>query len=125
MIKMIKKVIIATHYFSPGTSQGFRDYCQRKKLDYLYIQQPLFGNVLTWSFGVFNTFWQVVKSNKKYDFYMGSNSLNAFVGVILKKLKKVKKVAYFTPDWSEKRFKNKLLNNFYHWLDYFCVKHAD
>ncbi len=56
---------------------------------------------------------------------MGSNRLNAIIGIVLKKIGVVKEVIYFSPDWSEKRFKNTFLNFIFQKLDYFCVKYAD
>jgi len=122
---MFRSVVIATHVFSPGTSQALRDYLLREGKDVLFIGHPLFGNVFTWTLGAFDTIGQVVKANKKFDLYVGSNNLNAFVGIILRKIRLVKKVIFFTPDYSRQRFKNKLLNNFYRWLDYYCLKNAD
>jgi len=122
---MIRTVIIASHTFAFGTSQGFYDYCKRKRFDVIFIGHPLFGNVFTWLFGAVDTLLQVVKTGKSYDLYVGSNNLNASVGLILKTLGKVKRVVYFSPDWVLDRFGNLLLNRVYHWLDYICVKNCD
>jgi len=124
-LRNINSVIIATHVFSPGTSQALRDYLLRNKVNVLFIGHSLFSNVFTWALGVLDTIWQVIKTGKKFDLYVGSNNLNAFVGIILRRTRLVKKVIFFTPDYSHQRFKNKLLNNFYHWLDYYCLKNAD
>jgi glycosyltransferase involved in cell wall biosynthesis len=121
----IHSIIIATHSFSPGTSQGLRDYCRRRKLPYLYIEHPLFGNLFSWAIGLFDTLLKVILTGKKYDLYVGSNRLNAFAGIILKKLGRVNKTVYFSPDWSKNRFNNRLLNYFFQKLDYFCVKYSD
>ncbi|OGK26072.1 hypothetical protein A2954_02795 [Candidatus Roizmanbacteria bacterium RIFCSPLOWO2_01_FULL_37_12] len=122
---MKKRVVIATHVFSPGTSQAFYKYCQRKKFNAIFIQHPLFGNIFSWFWGAVDTFWQVFRQGKKYDLFFGSNRLNTAVGIMLKKAGRAKKVIYFSPDWSQKRFKNNLLNYFFQKLDYFCVKYAD
>lgn len=122
---MIKKVVISTHSYAPGTSQAFRDYCQRKKMKVLFIEHPLETNLLTWGLGALDTLWQVVRESTKFDLYFGSNNLNTFIGLICRKLGRVKKVVYFTVDWSPQRFKSRLLNQLYHYLDYFCVKNAD
>lgn len=122
---MFKNVVIASHVFSPGTSQALRDYLLKEGKDVLFIGHPLFGNIFTWTIGALDTIWQVLRAGKKFDSYVGSNNLNAFIGIILRKMGFVKKVIFFTPDYSHQRFKNKLLNNFYHWLDYYCLKNAD
>ena len=122
---MIKSIVIATHVFSPGTSQAFRDYCLRKKMDVLFIGQPWHGNIFNWTLAAVNAFWQVIKTRKKFDLYVGSNRVNAFLGILLKKIGRIKKVIYFSPDWSEKRFSFWLASKIYLWLDYFCLKYSD
>lgn len=57
--------------------------------------------------------------------YIGADPLNAFTGVLLKKIGKIKKVIFYTADYSKERFKNKVLNFFYHAIDRFCVKNSD
>lgn len=122
---MLERVVVSTHVFSPGTSQALRDHLLREGKEVLFIGHPLFGNVFTWSWGALDTFWQVFRQNKTYDLYFGSNNLNAFIGIILKKIGRVKKVIFFTPDYSLKRFNNAVLNHIYLWLDYFCLRHSD
>ncbi len=122
---MKTSAVIATHTFSPGTSQGLYQYMLRHNYDVIFIEHKLFGNPVTWAMGTVDTLWQVLKKNKKYDLYVGSNRLNAFVGIILKWLGRVKKVVYFSPDWSAERFSNPVLNGIFQKLDYFCVKFAD
>lgn len=122
---MSKRAVVATHWFSPGTSQAFYAYLQRHGYDALYIEHKLFGSPLSWSLDALDTYWQVIKSGKRYDFFMGSNRLNAFIGILLKWSGRVKKVIYFSPDWVEARHGNNLFNNLYQWLDYFCVKYSD
>ncbi len=122
---MIGNIIIVTHSFSPGTSQALRDYFIRKNKEVFFIEHPLFGNVLSWSVGFIDTLWKVVRVSKKFDLYIGSNNLNAFAGIVFKKIGLVKKVIFFTPDYSHSRFNNKILNNIYFWLDYFCLRESD
>lgn len=122
---MFNKIVIAVHSFSPGTAQGLRDYCLRKKIKVLFIEHSLFGNTLSWIIGLFDTLWQVIKRRIVFELYVGSNRLNAFAGILLKRLGRVKKVVYFSPDWSAKRFDNAVLNVIFQKLDYFCVKYAD
>lgn len=122
---MRKRVVIATHVFTPGTSQAFRNYCKKKKFETLFIGHSIFGNILTWGLGALDTFWKVFKTGKVYDLYVGFDNLNAFAGIQLKKLGKVKKVIFMTPDYSHTRFKNPILNSIYHFLDYYCLRNAD
>ena len=91
----------------------------------MFIGHPLFGGVFSWTMGAVDTLWKVIRTGKKFDLYVGSNNLNAFMGIILKKFKRVKKVVFFSPDYSHNRFENSFLNSLYHWLDYYCLKNAD
>jgi len=122
---MIKKIVIATHVFAPGPSQALRDYLIKEKKEVLFIGHPILGNLFTWLLGALDTFFKVLKQRKKYDLYVGYDNVNAFIGLILKKMGKVEKVIFMTVDYSHNRFKNKMLNNFYHWLDYYCLKNAN
>lgn len=122
---MMKSAVITTHSFSPGTSQALHHYMKRKQYDVIFIEHKLFGNALTWILDALDIFVKIITKPKTYDLYVGSNRLNASVGIILKLLKKVKKVVYFSPDWVENRLDNKILNYIYQKLDYFCVLYAD
>ena len=67
----------------------------------------------------------VLTNNTKWDLFVGAGNPNAFVGILLRKIGKVKKVVFYTIDYVPQRFENKLLNNIYHWVDKYCVKNAD
>ncbi len=122
----MKKIVIATHFLTYGKSQAFYNYLKKHtKHEVLYISHPILGNVFTWAIGAIDTFYQVLKTSKKYDIYFGSNDLNASIGLILRKIGTVKKVIYYNDDSPPNRFNNRLVNRFYHWLDLYCVKQAD
>lgn len=57
--------------------------------------------------------------------FVGSNPINTLAGILLKKLNIVNLVIYYSVDYSPKRLKNPFLNRVYHFIDTFCVKHAD
>lgn len=59
------------------------------------------------------------------DVYIGVDPLNALAGVILRKLKLVKTVVYFTPDFSKRRFASVILNKIYHLVDRFDLRNSD
>lgn len=58
-----------------------------------------------------------VKLNTKFDVFIGLESIHTLAGVVLKKLGIVKKVVYYVSDYSPVRYKNKVFNNVYLWLD--------
>ncbi len=150
-----RKIIIATHVYTTGPAQDLREYLLKHKTGkLLFIGHPLFfdkklkssgyelyekGELekenykkikkipepLTYLKDIFlNIFW-VIKTGKKWDLYIGNDNLNAFSGIILKKLGLVERVIYYVIDYNPKRFENKILNKIYHWIDQFCVKYAD
>lgn len=61
----------------------------------------------------------------KHDLVISIDPLNALAGILSKKLGFVKKVIFYTVDYTPSRFTNKLLNNFYHLIDRFCIRNAD
>ena len=71
------------------------------------------------------TIYWVFNQKKSFDVFIGIDNFNALQGLILKKMGKVKKVVYYTIDYFPTRYENKLLNDMYHAIDKFCVKHAD
>ncbi|MEK7450819.1 MAG: glycosyltransferase [Patescibacteria group bacterium] len=62
---------------------------------------------------------------QKYDLFFGYNPLNAFFGILLRKMGRVKKVIYYSIDYSPARFKNRILNYIYHAMEKFCCYHAN
>ncbi len=62
---------------------------------------------------------------KKYDLFIGLESINTLGGIILKKLGIVKSVVYYVSDYSPTRFGDTFFNKVYIWLDKFCVRNAD
>lgn len=63
--------------------------------------------------------------SKKYDLFIGFESINALAGIILRKFRKVKTVIYYVSDYSPRRFGNNVFNKIYLWLDKFCIENAD
>lgn len=70
-------------------------------------------------------FYAIFKTGKVFDIFIGINNLNAFCGLLLKKLGRVKKVIFYTIDYIPQRFKNPILNRIYHWVDKYCCYHCD
>lgn len=57
--------------------------------------------------------------------FIGIDPLNALSGVILKKLGMVKKTVFYSVDYTSTRFKNKLTNLIYLWIDKIVAKNSD
>lgn len=145
-------IIIVSHELYYGAAQALRDYLLGKKIRYLlFISLPFYvqrnAKVYKYhngkevekkiykrniSFGILDycidfllTFWWVWRERELHDLFIGAGTLDCFVGVVLKKLKKVKRVIFYSIDFTPIRFRNPLLNNIYHMIEILCVKYAD
>src|SRR3990167_9870982 len=98
-----KKKKIFSKIFSRKFSYGFLDYI----LDFLTV------------------FYLILKQNHKYDFFFGVDGLNCLVGLLLKKMKKVNHVAFYSIDFVPIRFKNVILNYIFHTIEKICVNKSD
>ena len=137
-------VVLATHVWADGASQAYKKYLLKKdNLTLFWIEHPLFydkrlngsgyelynsgklikKNNTPWTKRLFyinyiipiilNVYF-VLKQNKRYQLYIGFNNLNAFAGLLLRKMGVVEKCIYHVTDFVPKRFNNKLLNWIYH-----------
>ena len=150
----IKKVVIVSHIYATGPSQELEKYLINQKIErLLFIGHPFLysgdicsfwrlyvkGNriksckaypwrlpeILMYCKDVLYTFLWVILDKQRYDIYIGADNLNAFTGLLLKKLGMVEKVFFYTIDYIPLRFKNRFLNGVYHWIDSFCIKYCD
>lgn len=74
---------------------------------------------------IFSVPYFVLRSNCRYDYFIGIEALNALAGVFLRKIGFVKSVIYYNFDYGEVRFKNKPLNLLFHFLDKVAISYAD
>lgn len=82
-------------------------------------------SILTYVKDALLTFWFFLVLGRRYETCVAADPLNTFVAVILKKLRLIKHVSFYTIDWMPERFSNRLLNALYHALDRFCVRNCD
>ncbi len=77
---------------------------------------PRFG-VLSYLRDYALSFMLPIFLRKKFDYFIGSNPLNALAGITLRKLGFVRKVIFYKIDYVPTRFTNPVLNFFYDQLD--------
>jgi glycosyltransferase involved in cell wall biosynthesis len=108
-------------------SSGYEMFLGGKLVEEKYKKIKKIPSIFSYIKDIVLTIIYTCKFSKKHKFtsFIGYNNLNAFAGVVLKKLKKVEKVVYAVIDYTPKRFNNKFLNRIYHWLDHFCIRYAD
>lgn len=66
-----------------------------------------------------------IRNYGKYDYFIGSESVNTLIGIILKKIGIVKNVIYYVIDLGPDRYQNKIINYFYLKLDKICSYYSD
>ncbi|MCX6732975.1 MAG: glycosyltransferase [Candidatus Roizmanbacteria bacterium] len=62
-----------------------------------------------------------------FDIFIGANNFDTLAGIFSRFIfrKKIKKIIYFASDYSENRFKNRLLNNIYYLVESISCKYSD
>ncbi len=148
-----KKIVLVTHSLSTGPPQELKVFLYDKVKNLLYISHPFSyckdirssmefyesGVMVRENFArpikcpeivfyikdVVLTVLYTLRTRIRYDIYIGADNLNAFAGLILRKMGKVNRVIFYTIDYVPKRFKNVLLNKIYHLIDRICCYHCD
>jgi glycosyltransferase involved in cell wall biosynthesis len=145
------KILIVTHQLYYGAAQALRDFLNLQKTKEIYfIGLPFYNQRLTYleaynsgklkkimkkkryvQLGILDycidivaTIYYVLKRKQKYDYYVGAGTLDCFVGIILKKLGAVSHVIFYSIDFVPQRFANNYLNNIFHQLEIYCIKHS-
>lgn len=152
---MNSKILLLSHlnYGPNGPIHGpvhtLASHLARKKTPYTYIGYPLytgekseltkfdgkkenikkFGSSLKLPLVLKSLYeiWFTINflSKNRQDLVIAIDPLNALAAVIAKKIGFVKKVVFYTVDYTPKRFTSKLLNDVFHAIDNFCIKNAD
>lgn len=92
------------------------------------IPFPIKISFLRYFFEIFFTviyFLRKFHRKRNIDVFFGVDPLNTISGLILRRLGVVKKVIFYSVDYSKNRFKNKLLNFLYQKLDTTCTLNSD
>ncbi len=71
------------------------------------------------------TIYFFLRARTRIDLFIGVDNLNAFAGLLLRRMGWVKTVVFYTIDYVPQRFENRALNHIYHWIDKFCCDHAN
>lgn len=126
-----------------GPANNICDFFSRKKEQFIFIKHCLYGQkqteilkngeiIKTGKFYNRNIFIRSIeeviiniKNKDAATIFIGIDPMNGLSGVILKIFKKIDKFIYLTPDYTETRFKNIILNKVYHFIDRVCLKSAD
>lgn len=147
------KVLVITHSCATGLSQEFVTFLKNKVSLLAFIDHPfsfahekrssatlyqkgkiarkMFApkiggpDILYYLKDFFFTIFFVLRLGKKFDFCMAADNLNALSALVLRNLRIIKKVVYYTVDYTPRRFANPALNWVYHKIDKFCCYYVD
>lgn len=81
--------------------------------------------ILFYILDIFLTFYFVIRAKTKFDLCIALDNLNTVSVLPFKKLELVKKLVFYTIDYTPLRFENKTLNNIYHLIDRVACYHSD
>ena len=70
-------------------------------------------------------FWTCTNMHGRVDYFIGLGNLNAFGGLILRIIWKVKRVYYYVIDYIPNRYRNKIASSLYLRIDNICARHSD
>lgn len=73
----------------------------------------------------FITFYFIIKAWRRFDLCVALDNLNTVSVLPFRKFGIVKKLVFYTIDYTPQRFKNRVLNYFYHLADKIACYHAD
>jgi glycosyltransferase involved in cell wall biosynthesis len=145
-------VAIVSHIFATGPAHALEEYFRRKRRAYLFIGHPFLKRAtepsfcIRWCtdgpatriqsrlplvpepyryfFDLLITLWWIMRFGP-VDVLIGCGNLNAFAGIILRKVGLVRRVIFYAIDYVPYRFDQRLLNVIYHWIECICATKSD
>lgn len=89
-------------------------------------RQEKSGTILRLKFrDVLSLLWAALTIPRPTEILVGVESVNAALGVLLRKLGRARKVVYYLFDFTPRRYASPLMNRAYLALDYWCCRHCD
>ncbi len=126
------RILLVSHVYHTesgpvyGPFNVIKDFLNTNKRSFQTIEYPLVSRTPLIIKSVFETVKTVMTAAVYIPkIFIGIDPLNAFAGVILKKIGLVKKTIFYCVDYTPTRFKNKILNNIYLGIDRFVSKNSD
>ncbi|HYD35461.1 MAG TPA: glycosyltransferase [Vitreimonas sp.] len=126
--KKLEQLLVISHpLLAEAQPQGslLKQYHHQHLTRQSNFKLPFFTPPVSFIFDFFLTLWWIISTQQKWQVMVGLNNLSVLAGLCLRKLGLVEKVVYYTIDFTPERFSQHWLNEGYHWLDKWCVKHAD
>jgi len=141
----MSEVLVVTHYTEiPGVSHHLMKYIKQKGIPATFLFLPLNkhkplpyqilkvnkNKIITLKREYPNTYisdivFIITNALTNWDIYIGVNSFNTLLGIILKIVLKKRAVIFYSVDYSPNRFSNKLLNIIYKIIDTIASRYSD
>jgi glycosyltransferase involved in cell wall biosynthesis len=143
---------IVSHILANGPAQALEEYLFRKKYSYLFIGHPFLERSTERSFCRLSnavgttrelicnlpvlpapyryaldfllTIWWAC-FHGPVDILVGCGSINAFAGLVLRRMGRVRRVVFYAIDYAPQRFRHSLLNRIHHLIERICVARCD
>lgn len=112
-------------HYSPNVQSSFEVYRDGILVSRRRLRSLPKTELLLYTRDLISTLSVVFSMKVIYDVYIGVDPLNAFAGLILRRLRRVKKVILYTIDLPARRFDSSLWNSLYHRLDSISAKGCD
>jgi len=127
LVPRVRELVFIGHPFTYAKERQSYAKIYEQSILVKQLKSPSFNlnEFLTFLKDFFFTFYFVFKCKRRYNIFIGADPLNAFAGLILKKLKFVNSVIFYVIDYVPVRFKNPVLNSVYRSIDTLCVYNAD
>lgn len=126
----INKLLLISHpllYFKEGFKKSSRfelylkgNLINEKNGIFLKMPEP----VLYVKDFLYTIFWTLKYCNNP-DLFFGVDNLNAFTGLCIRLLFKKTRIIYYVIDYVPVRFKDKIMNNIYHFIEKFAAQYSN
>ena len=145
--------MICSHFFTTGPANELEDFLRTRTSILVSVFHPFYFSKLRHTFGTIYlggspektlairtlprfgflnylrdfavSLTMPLRLKSRFDLFVGSNPLNAFAGVLLRRLGFARRVVFYKIDYVPLRFSNSILNTLYGWIDRRCATNAD
>ncbi|HDQ26116.1 MAG TPA: glycosyltransferase [bacterium] len=127
MIKKAGELIYIIHPFSYSKLEGTlaEFYAGGRQVKAVRGHKRMRNQFLQWIKDVIFNIRFVMGLKRKADLFLAVDNLNGLTALLLKRMGRVDKVAYYIIDHMDRRFKNPFFNFVYETLDRMCCRGAD
>lgn len=131
LLPKVRRLVYIEHPFPYNASYGedtrsyatiYENGAMKKKLNTFRWRGP---DISYYIKDILVTLWFMLRTGLRFDLCVALDNLNTLSVLPLRKLRLVRKLVYYTIDFTPQRFKGRLLNSVYHKIDKICCYHAD